>query len=80
MRQGHESIDWDEDRNCIVVTKQEQINVKDATGMKDVGEKLKQRLSEIVQQVKRLKTEADRLKSLLDKLDKKAGPIGPAVK
>ena len=79
MRQEYESIDWDEKRNRIVITKQEYINTGDVAGIEGVREKLKQRLAEIIRQVKALKLEAENIKVLLDKLEGKAGPIGPAL-
>jgi len=80
MRQEYESIDWDEKRNRIVITKQEYINTGDVAGIEGVREKLKQRLAEIIRQVKALKLEAENIKALLNKLEGKAGPIGPAQK
>ena len=76
--QGSESIDWDSKDNCLVITKQERLGIEDTSNINGAKEKLKQRFSDIVQQVKGLKMEATRIKELLDKIEGKAGVIPPA--
>ncbi len=79
MKQGYESIEWDAEKNSIVITTQEHIEIKEATSINDAETRLKKRLSEIVAQVKGLKIEAENIKSLLAKIgEKKAGSIEPA--
>lgn len=78
MRKEFESIEWDGKKNALVITTQKQMNIDGANDIKDVEKKLKGRLREIVGQVKILKTEAENIKSMLNKLKGKAGPIDPA--
>ena len=54
-----------------------RISVGDAANVKEVRQKLKNELRQIVQQVKLLKARAEEIKSTLDKLEE-AESIGPA--
>jgi len=78
MRKEYESIEWDKERGGIVITKQEYINMQDASGIDEVKKKLRAELEAIVRQAKNLKCRAFEIKALLDKLEGKAGPIDPA--
>lgn len=78
MRKEFESIEWDEKKNAVVITTQTQVSVDDTGSMEEIKEKLKGRLKAIVGQVKSLKTEAESIKSMLNRLDGKTEIIEPA--
>lgn len=72
MRKESESIEWDSEKNAVVITTQTQVNIDGARSMEDVKEKLKGRLKAIVGQVKNLKAEAENIKSMLNRLEGKS--------
>jgi type IV secretory pathway VirJ component len=78
MKKIYESIDWDSKYGRLIITRQEALDVNEAASIKDAKEKLQLRLESIVRQVKQLKWEAENIKSILSKLEGKAGPTGPA--
>lgn len=78
MKREYESIDWDKRLGRVVITKQEYIELQDVTKIEDVKAKLKRELDTIIKQVKSLKMRAFEIKSLIDKLEGKAGPTDPA--
>jgi len=79
MRKDFESIEWDSEKNAVVITTQTQVNIDGAENIEDVKEKLKGRLKSIVGQVKNLKAEAEDIKSMLNKLEGKAETIPAPV-
>lgn len=78
MRKELESISWDSKKNAVVITTQTQISAEDTGSIEEVKKKLKGRLKAIVGQVKSLKTEAESIKSMLNRLERKTEIIGPA--
>lgn len=79
MRKEFESIEWDGEKNAVVITTQTQVNIEGAKNIEDVKEKLKGRLKSIVGQVKSLKAEAENIKSMLNKLEGKTESIPAPV-
>jgi hypothetical protein len=79
MKREFESIEWDSNKNCINITKQQTLTINEANNLEEAKTKLKWRLRGIVAQVKELKKEAEEIKIMLMKLEGKAGPIDPAL-
>lgn len=79
MKKEFESIEWDSEKNAVVITSQTQVSVDNTKSMEDVKVKLKGRLKAIVGQVKSLKAEAESIKSMLNKLDGKTESISVPV-
>lgn len=73
-----ESIEWDSERGGVVITKQETIDIKNVESIEHVKKVLKDERSQIIRQVKALKSRAEEINSLLLKLEG-AGPIDPAL-
>lgn len=71
MQKEFESIDWDNQRKGLVITKQEFIDIEDAENISEAKTKLRQELQQIVTNVKALKKRAEEIKALLNKLDEK---------
>lgn len=78
-RKECESIEWDEKRGGVIITKQERIEIQDTVGIADATKKIETRLAEIIKQVKVLKEEAETLKKIRDKLKGRAVPVDPAL-
>ena len=79
MKKEFESIEWDKDKRCVVITTQKMIigdEVKDVDELKNA---LKWELRSIVAKVKDLKKRAEEIKTILGKIEGKAGPIDPAL-
>lgn len=79
MKKEYESIEWDNERGDLVITKQERINMQDVAGIDEAKKKLRTELEGIVRQIKELKHIGQEKKTLLDKLEGKAGLIDPAL-
>ena len=80
MKKEFESIEWDGNKNAVVITTQTHVSIDDTKNLEDVKEKLKGRLREIVGLVKNLKVEAESIKSMLSKLEGKADTIPVSAK
>lgn len=75
MRKEYESIEWDNKRCGIVITKMERVDIQDAAGIEDVKKKLRKELKFIIKQIKNLKHRGEEIKSLLNKMEGKADPV-----
>jgi len=77
MSLREEFVEWDEQKKSLVVTRQETIQI-DGTNTEEAKQILEKKLRDIVRQIKTLKAEAQRTKTLLDTLNVSEGPIDPA--
>ena len=73
LKKEFESFDWDKKRKSLVVTRQETITLDEAETIEEIKKTLKKKLWQQVQQIKSLKVQAQKTRSLLDKLEGKAG-------
>lgn len=64
MNGKQESINWDNEKSELIITKQERIRVDGATSIDDAIKKIDAKLAQIVKTVKGLKLEAEALKNL----------------
>lgn len=73
-----EFIEWDKQKKSLIVTRQEKIEISKTEDIEQAKQALEKKLRDIVRQIKTLKTEAQKIKLLLETLKNKAGSIDPA--